>query len=322
MLYKRNQPPLDTKKELKNEWLKLCFYLLYSLTIIGIFYLIGITIEAICHHYHHQIDYLKRLMSDEFTLPILATLFTSLIISVSAHFVAKKSLETYGQTAYFIKERNRLNKIKDLVKTSLTNLFWLVFAPFSQYVTLSIINVFIYRAKHLNHLAYTDGQLIRLIKHAFVTQPDILILLPCIYFFILMHHLNKSVKAISQLTPAQALTKSENDERTYGINLAKRYRDASTNQDVVLLLWMYDHVHPNDWIWLNYQQTGTYTKEQFERYLTGLHAHFIDKKDYLIDNKNYLSYDELEKKDSYQRALTYLPNYLKNQSFHLEHIDN
>lgn len=75
-----------------------------------------------------------------------------------------------------------------------------------------------------------------------------------------MHHLNKSVKDISQLTPAQALTKAENDERTYGINLAKRYRDASTNQDVVLLLWMYDHVHPNDWIWLNYQQTGTYTK--------------------------------------------------------------
>ena len=137
-----------------------------------------------------------------------------------------------------------------------------------------------------------------------------------------MHHLNKSVKAISQLTPAQALTKAENDERTYGINLAKRYRDASTNQDVVLLLWMYDHVHPNDWIWLNYQQTGTYTKEQFERYLTGLHAHFIDKKDYLIDNENHLSYSELEKKDSYQKALTYLPNYLNNQSLHLEYIND
>lgn len=322
MLYKRNQPPLDTKKELKNEWLKLFYYLLISLTLIGIFYLIGITIDAITRHYSHQIDYLKQLATDELTMPILATLFTSIIISISAHIVAKKSLEAYGQTAYFIKERNRLNKIKDLVKTSLMSLFWLIAAPISQYVTLSIINVFIYHAKHLNQLAYTDEQLIKLIKHTFVTQSDILILLPCIYFFILMHHLNKSVKDISQLTPAQALTNAENDERTYGINLAKRYRSASINQDVVLLLWMYDHVHPNDWIWLNYQQTKTYTKEQFECYLTSLHAHFIDKKDYLIDNKNYLSYDELERKDSYQKALTYLPNYLKNQSFHLEHIDD
>ena len=322
MLYKRNQPPLDTKKELKNEWLKLFYYLLISLTLIGIFYLIGITIDAITRHYSHQIDYLKQLATDELTMPILATLFTSIIISISAHIVAKKSLEAYGQTAYFIKERNRLNKIKDLVKTSLMSLFWLIAAPISQYVTLSIINVFIYHAKHLNQLAYTDEQLIKLIKHTFVTQSDILILLPCLYFFILMHHLNKSVKDISQLTPAQALTNAENDERTYGINLAKRYRSASINQDVVLLLWMYDHVHPNDWIWLNYQQTKTYTKEQFECYLTSLHAHFIDKKDYLIDNKNYLSYDELERKDSYQKALTYLPNYLKNQSFHLEHIDD
>lgn len=322
MLYKRNQPPIDTKKELKNEWLKLFFYLLYSLTIIGIFYLIGITIDAIARHYSHQIDYLKQLATDELTLPILAALFTSLIISVSAHFVAKNSLEAYGQTAYFIKERNRLNKIKDLVKTSLMSLFWLIAAPLSQYLTLNIINFFIYRARHLNQLLYTDQQIITAIKRAFITQSDILILLPCIYFFILMHHLNKSVKNISQLTPAQALTKAENDERTYGINLAKRYRSASTNQDVVLLLWMYDHVHPNDWIWLNYQQTGTYTKEQFEYYLNGLHAHFIDKKDYLIGNKNHLSYDELEKKDSYQRALTYLPNYLNNQSFHLENIDN
>ena len=39
MLYKRNQPPLDTKKELKNEWLKLFYYLLISLTIVGVFYL-------------------------------------------------------------------------------------------------------------------------------------------------------------------------------------------------------------------------------------------------------------------------------------------
>ena len=322
MLYKRNQPPLDTKKELKNEWLKLFYYLLISLTLIGIFYLIGITIDAIARHYSHQIDYLKQVATDEFTLPILAALFTSIIISISAHIVTKKSLEAYGQIAYFIKERNRLNKIKDLVKTSIASLFWLIVAPFSQYVTLSIINVFIYRAKHLNQLAYTDEQLIKLIKHIFVTQSDILILLPCIYFFILMHHLNKSVKAISQLTPAQALTKAENDERTYGINLAKRYRSTSTNQDVVLLLWMYDHVHPNDWIWLNYQQTGTYTKEQFERYLRSLRAHFINKKDYLIDNKNHLSYSELEKKDSYQKALTYLPNYLNKQSFHLEHIDD
>lgn len=322
MLYKRNQPPLDTKKELKNEWLKLFYYLLISLTIVGVFYLIGVTIDAICHHYSHQINYLKQLATDELTLPILTALFTSLIISVSTHFVAKNSLEAYGQTAYFIKERNRLNKIKDLVKTSLTSLFWLIAAPLSQYLTLSIINFFIYRAKHLNQLLYTDQQIINAIKRAFVTQSDILILIPCIYFFILMHHLNKSVKAISQLTPAQALTKAENDERTYGINLAKRYRSASTNQDVVLLLWMYDHVHPNDWIWLNYQQTGTYTKEQFERYLRSLRAHFINKKDYLIDNKNHLSYSELEKKDSYQKALTYLPNYLNNQSFHLEHIDD
>ena len=322
MLYKRNQPPLNTKKELKNEWLKLFYYLLISLTIVGVFYLIGITIDAICHHYSYQIDYLKQLATDELTMPILATLFTSLIISISAHIVAKKNLEAYGQTAYFIKERNRLNKIKDLLKTSLTSLFWLIVAPLSQYLTLSIINFFIYRARHLNQLLYSNQQIINAIKHAFVTQSDILILLPCIYFFILMHHLNKSVKAISQLTPAQALTKTENDERTYGINLAKRYRSASTNQDVVLLLWMYDHVHPNDWIWLNYQQTGTYTKEQFECYLNGLHAHFIDKKDYLIDNKNHLSYSELEKKDSYQKALTYLPNYLNNQSFHLEHIDD
>ena len=322
MLYKRNQPPLDTKKELKNEWLKLFYYLLISLILIGIFYLIGITIDAICHHYSHQINYLKQLDTDELTMPILATLFTSLIISVSAHFVAKKSLEAYGQTAYFIKERNRINKTKDLVKTSLASLFWLIAAPLSQYLTLNIINFFIYRARHLNQLLYSNQQIIDAIKHAFVTQSDILILLPCIYFFILMHHLNKSVKAISQLTPAQALTKAENDERTYGINLAKRYRGTSTNQDVVLLLWMYDHVHPNDWIWLNYQQTSTYTKEQFECYLNGLHAHFIDKKDYLIDNKNYLTYDELKKKDSYQKALTYLPNYLNNQSFHLEYIDD
>ena len=102
MLYKRNQPPLDTKKELKNEWLKLFYYLLISLTLIGIFYLIGITIDAIARHYNHQINYLKQLATDELTMPILATLFTSLIISVSAHFVAKKSLEAYGQTAYFI----------------------------------------------------------------------------------------------------------------------------------------------------------------------------------------------------------------------------
>lgn len=322
MLYKRNQPPLDTKKELKNEWLKLFYYLLISLTLIGIFYLLGITIDAICHHYSHQINYLKQLATDELTMPILAALFTSLIISVSAHFVAKNSLDAYGQTAYFIKERNRLNKIKDLVKTSLMSLFWLIAAPLSQYLTLNIINFFIYRARHLNQLLYSNQQIIDAIKHAFVTQSDILILLPCLYFFILMHHLNKSVKAISQLTPAQTLTKTENNERTYGINLAKRYRGTSTNQDVVLLLWMYDHVHPNDWIWLNYQQTGTYTREQFERYLNSLHAHFIDKKDYLIDNKNHLSYDELERKDSYQKALTYLPNYLNNQSFHLEYIDD
>ena len=77
MLYKRNQPPLDTKKELKNEWLKLFYYLLISLTIVGIFYLIGITIDAICHHYSHQINYLKQVATDEFTLPILAALFTN-----------------------------------------------------------------------------------------------------------------------------------------------------------------------------------------------------------------------------------------------------
>ena len=77
MLYKRNQPPLDTKKELKNEWLKLFYYLLISLTVIGIFYLIGITIDAITHHYSYQINYLKQLISDELTMPILATLFTN-----------------------------------------------------------------------------------------------------------------------------------------------------------------------------------------------------------------------------------------------------
>lgn len=322
MPYKRTEPPLSTKKELKNEWLKLFYYLLISLTVIGIFYLIGITIDAITRHYSHQIDYLKQLATDELTLPILAALFTSLIISVSAHFVAKKSLEAYGQTAYFIKERNRLNKIKDLVKTSLMSLFWLIAAPLSQYLTLNIINFFIYRARHLNQLLYSDQQIINAIKRAFVTQSDILILLPCIYFFILMHHLNKSVKVISQLTPAQALTKAENDERTYGINLAKRYRSASTNQDVVLLLWMYDHVHPNDWIWLNYEHEKTYNKELFDNYLNELHAHFIDKKDYLINDGNRLSYSDLEKKDSYQKALTYLPNYLNHQSIHLKHIDD
>ena len=322
MPYKRTEPPLSTKKELKNEWVKLFYYLLISLTIVGIFYLIGITIDAIYRHYNHQIDYLKQLATDELTLPILAALFTSLVISISAHFVAKNSLEAYGQTAYFIKERNRLNKIKDLVKTSLMSLFWLIVAPLNQYLTLNIINFFIYRAKHLNQPLYTDQQIINAIKHAFVIQSDILILLPCIYFFILMHHLNKSVKNISQLTPAQALTKAENDERTYGINLAKRYRSASTNQDVVLLLWMYDHVHPNDWIWLTYEHEKTYNKELFDNYLNGLHAHFIDKKDYLINDGNRLSYSELEKKDSYQKALTYLPNYLNNQTFHLEHIDD
>ena len=77
MLYKRNQPPLSTKKELKNEWLKLFYYLLISLTIVGIFYLIGITIDAITHHYSHQIDYLKQIATDELTMPILATLFTN-----------------------------------------------------------------------------------------------------------------------------------------------------------------------------------------------------------------------------------------------------
>lgn len=266
---------------------------------------------------------------------ITVALIINSFFSAATHFSTKESLNAYAQAAYIVMWRNRPNKAKKLLQTGLESIFWLILAAFSQYVSLSLINFFIYRARHLNQLIGTEKQAITLAKHVFATQPKIPLISTSIYIFTLVYYLNKSFKAISQLTPAQALTKEEHEERTYGIKLAKRYHTNANEADIVLLLWIYDHIHPDDWIWLAYHQKKAFNKEQFDYYLSNLRTHFVNKKDYFINTENRqnecnqflktkdsLFYSDLEKKESYQKALIYLPSYIDNQNFHLKYIDD
>ena len=74
---------------------------------------------------------------------------------------------------------------------------------------------------------------------------------------------------LKTLTEAQELTPEEHAERQLGLNAIRKYvQDRNyqpTREQAAVLLFMYDHVHPEDWIWSDYdpnRRMRTYHKDE------------------------------------------------------------
>ena len=111
---------------------------------------------------------------------------------------------------------------------------------------------------------------------------------------------------LDTITNAQELTPEEHTERQLGLNAIQKYVQNRNYQPVreqaAVLLFMYDHVHPEDWIWSEYdpnRHMRTYHKGEsnelttffqsstdFDNYLKRVWETYVDGRDFKSDNSN------------------------------------
>lgn len=102
------------------------------------------------------------------------------------------------------------------------------------------------------------------------------------------------------LTEAQELTPEEHTERQLGLNAIQKYIQDRHYQQIreqaAVLLFMYDHVHPEDWIWQDYHpehSMRTYHKDEpdeitvafasstnFDHYLKAVWKTYVEGQDF------------------------------------------
>ena len=111
---------------------------------------------------------------------------------------------------------------------------------------------------------------------------------------------------LNVITNAQELTPEEHAERQLGLNAIRQYvQDRNyqpTRKQAAILLFMYDHVHPEDWIWSEYDSSHhmrTYHKDEpnelttffqnstdFDNYLKRVWKTYADGRDFKSDDSN------------------------------------
>lgn len=105
---------------------------------------------------------------------------------------------------------------------------------------------------------------------------------------------------LKTLTEAQELTPEEHAERQFGLNAIRKYVQDRNYQQIreqaAVLLFMYDHIYPDDWIWQNYHpeySMRTYHKEKpdeitvafasstnFDHYLKAVWETYVEGQDF------------------------------------------
>ena len=105
---------------------------------------------------------------------------------------------------------------------------------------------------------------------------------------------------LKTLTEAQELTPEEHAERQLGLNAIQKYIQDRHYQQIreqaAVLLFMYDHVHPEDWIWQDYHpehSMRTYHKDEpdeitvafasstnFDHYLKAVWKTYVEGQDF------------------------------------------
>lgn len=109
---------------------------------------------------------------------------------------------------------------------------------------------------------------------------------------------------LNTITSAQELTPEEHAERQLGLNAIQKYVQNRNYQPVreqaAVLLFMYDHVHPEDWIWSEYdpnRRMRTYDKGEsnelttffqsstdFDNYLKRVWKTYVNGRDFKSDD--------------------------------------
>lgn len=114
------------------------------------------------------------------------------------------------------------------------------------------------------------------------------------------------------LTEAQELTPEEHAERQLGLNAIQKYVQDRNYQQIreqaAVLLFMYDHVYPDDWIWQDYHPEHgmrTYHKDEpdeitvafasstnFDHYLKAVWKTYVEGRDFTsIDGNSTITID-------------------------------
>lgn len=111
---------------------------------------------------------------------------------------------------------------------------------------------------------------------------------------------------LKTITEAQELTPEEHAERQLGLNAIRKYVQDRNYQQIreqaAVLLFMYDHVYPDDWIWQDYHpehSMRTYHKDEpdeitvafasstnFDHYLKAVWETYVEGKDFKLDNSS------------------------------------
>lgn len=111
---------------------------------------------------------------------------------------------------------------------------------------------------------------------------------------------------LNSITNAQELTPEEHTERQLGLNAIRQYAQdrnyQPTREQAAVLLFMYDHVHPEDWIWSEYdpnRRMRTHHKGEpnelttffqsstdFDNYLKRVWKTYADGRDFKSDDSN------------------------------------
>ena len=111
---------------------------------------------------------------------------------------------------------------------------------------------------------------------------------------------------LNVITNAQELTPEEHAERQLGLNAIRQYvQDRNyqpTREQAAVLLFMYDHIHPEDWIWPEYdpnRRMRTHHKGEsnelttffqsstdFDNYLKRVWETYADGRDFKSDDSN------------------------------------
>ena len=111
---------------------------------------------------------------------------------------------------------------------------------------------------------------------------------------------------LKTLTEAQELTPEEHAERQLGLNAIQKYVQGRnyqpTRQQAAVLLFMYDHIHPEDWIWSEYdpnRRMRTYHKDEpnelttffqsstdFDNYIKRIWKTYIEGQDFKSDDSS------------------------------------
>lgn len=113
---------------------------------------------------------------------------------------------------------------------------------------------------------------------------------------------------LKTLTEAQELTPEEHAERQLGLNAIRKYvQDRNcqpTREQAAVLLFMYDHIYPDDWIWSDYdpnRRMRTYHKGEpnelttffqsstdFDNYLKRVWKTYVEGQNFTSDDSTII----------------------------------